>query len=383
MANTLTGLIGTIYKAADTVARELVGFIPAVFKDSSADEVAKDQTITYPIVATRSAADITPAATGPNPSGETLGTGSMTISKSRSVTFPWNGEEAASIKPVYEKVLEDQFAQAMRTLVNEIEVDLYLAAKRGASRAYGTAGTTPFGTAANFSDFAELLKILKDNGAPTSDLHLVLNTTASTKILSVQSSLFKANEAGADSLLRTGRLGRVEGFDLHESAGITTHVKGTGSGYLVDLVAGYVAGDTTVHVDTGTGTLLAGDHILFQDDTNKYVINTGFAGDGDGDIVIGKPGLRAALADNKTVTIGANYLGSWGFDRNAIHLLTRLPLMPPGGDSADDSIVVTDPLSGLSFQVNLYRQYHQVSFEVGIAWGVKAVKSDFIATLLG
>jgi hypothetical protein len=113
------------------------------------------------------------------------------------------------------------------------------------------------------------------------------------------------------------------------------------------------------------------------------VINTGFAGDGDGDIVIGKPGLRAVLADGKTVTVGNNYLGSWGFDRNAIHLLTRLPLMPPGGDSADDSIVVTDQLSGLSFQVNLYRQYHQVSFEVGIAWGTKAVKSDFIATLLG
>src|SRR5688500_10737039 len=121
MANTLTGLIPTIYKALDTISREMVGFARAVFKDSDVEQVAKDQVITYPIVGTRAASDITPGATGPNPSGETVLTGSMTMNKSRSVAFPWSGEEQLSIKPVYQKVLENQFAQAMRTLVNEIE----------------------------------------------------------------------------------------------------------------------------------------------------------------------------------------------------------------------------------------------------------------------
>ena len=85
MANTLTGLISTLYKAADTVAREMVGFIPAVYKNSDVEQVAKDQVITYPVVGAMSASDITPAATGPNPSGQTVTTGTMTISKSRSV----------------------------------------------------------------------------------------------------------------------------------------------------------------------------------------------------------------------------------------------------------------------------------------------------------
>ena len=380
MANTLTGLISTLYKAADTVAREMVGFVPAVFKDSDVEQVAKDQNIVYPIVGAQTAGDITPAATGPNPSGQTVTTGTMTINKSRSVPFPWNGEEQASIRQVYEQVLQDQFAQCMRTLVNEMESDLFLAAKRGASRAAGAAGTAPFLTAGDFSDFANLLKILKDNGTPESDLHLVLNTTAAAKIRGLQSNLFKANEAGNDSLLRTGRIGIVEGFEIHESAQIVSHTKGNGTGYLFN--GSHAVGATTIVAKTGTNNVLYGDVLAFEDDTtNKYVVNTGIAAAGS--LVIGGPGLRQAQTDGKTITVGNSYLGNWAFNRNALHLLTRLPKMPDGGDGADDIVVITDPLSGISFQVALYRQYRQVVYEVACAWGVKAVKSDFIATLLG
>jgi len=379
-ANTLTGLIPTIYKAADTVAREQVGFIPAVFKDSDLERVAKDQTITYPIVGTYSPGDITPAATGPDGSGVTVGNGSMTISKERSVKIPWTGNEQASLRPVYQKVLEDQFAQAMRALVNEIELDLFLAAKRGASRAVGTAGQTPFATANDLSDFANTKQVLDDNGTPASDRSLVLNSTAATKLLSVQSGLLKVNEAGSADRLRDGSLGRIEGFDLGQSGQIVSHTKGTGSSYVFN--GSHAVGATTVVAKTGSGTILYGDVLAFEDDTtNKYVVNTGITAPGS--LVIGGPGLRQAQTDGKTITVGNNYRGNFGFHRNAIHLLTRLPIMPDGGDSADDVYEFIDPVSGLAFQIALYRQYRQVNIEVGIAWGVKAVKSDFICTLLG
>lgn len=379
-ANTLTGLIPTIYKAADTVAREQVGFIPAVFKDSDLERVAKDQTITYPVVGTYAASDITPAATGPDGSGVTVGNGTMTISKERSVKIPWTGNEQAAIRPVYQQVLEDQFAQAFRTLVNEIETDLFLTAKRGASRAHGTAGTTPFATAGNLGDFAETGKILDDNGTPASDRHLILSGASATKIRTVQSSLFKVNEAGSSDLLRNGTLGRVEGFDLGQSAQIVSHTKGTGTLYVFN--GSHAVGATTVVAKTGSGTVLYGDVLAFEDDTtNKYVVNTGIAAPGS--LVIGGPGLRQAQTDGKTITIGNNYTGNFAFHRNAIHLLTRLPIMPDGGDSADDVYEFLDPVSGLVFQIALYRQYRQVNIEVGIAWGTKAVKPDFIATLLG
>jgi hypothetical protein len=362
------------------VAREALGFLPAVYIESDVEQVALNQTITYPIVGAAVVGNVTPAATGPNPNGNTIATGSMTINKSRSVSFPWNGEEQASIRPVYQQTLEYQFEQAFRALTNEMEVDLAAAAKTNASRAYGAAGTTPFATAGDFVEFANTRRMLVENGCAMDDCHLVLNTTASTQILSKQSSLFKANEAGGTDFLRDARLGRVEQLNLHESAQIAAHTKGTGTNYVFN--GSHAVGATTVVAKTGSGTVLAGDVLAFEDDANnKYVVNTGIAAPGS--MVIGGPGLRQLQTDGKTITIGNNYTGNFAFHRYALHLLTRLPKMPDGGDAADDVYTLTDPYSGISFQIALYRQYRQVVYEVAVAWGTKATKSDFIVILLG
>lgn len=384
MANTLTGLIPILLRAKNTVSREMTGFIQAVYHSVEDEPAAVGQTITYPIVTAQTPAAITPASTGPSPSGQTVSPGTMSISKSYSTSFPWNGEEQVALgNAAYTDALEQQFAESMRAIANLIEVDL-AALYIYASRAYGTAGTTPFGT--NLGEAAQVLKILKDNGAPTSNLQMVINTTAGAALRTL-TQFTDVNRAGSEDPLRRGILLPVDGFDIRESGQISTHTKGTGSGYLVDLTAGYSAGDTAVHVDTGTGTILAGD-VLTDDktgtDTNKYIVGTGFAGDGDGDIALAEPGIQvAAWANNDPLTIGANYTPNLAFDRYAIHLVARPPLMPDGGDAADDVRVVMDPVSGLLFQIALYRQYRQVVYEVACAWGVGAIKSEHIAILLG
>ncbi len=383
MANTLTGLYATIYQALDVVSREMVGFIPAVMRNADAERAAIGDTIAWPVVTPGSVGDITPAATGPDPSDMTAAPVTASIDNARSYPFYLTGEDtkALSNSGVLDEIVQKQFENAFRALGNEIEEDLFEAAYKASSRAYGTAGTTPFGTAGELDDIAQVRKILEDNGAPTSDLQFVLSNASAANMRGIQSVLWKVNEAGTDAMLRRGELGRLQGFALRQSGEIDVHVKGTGTSYQTD---GAVAvGVEDIVLDTGSGTVLAGDVVTIADEAlgSKYIVGTGVTAPGT--ISLNKPGVVSTLADNKALTIGANYTPNIAFDRAALFLVARAPAAPDGGDAADDVMIVQDPHTGLAFEVRLYRQYRRVAIEIGIAWGVKAVKSEHIATLLG
>lgn len=386
MANTLTNLIPTLYEALNVVSREMVGFIPAVTRDANVTRAAVGQTVRSPIAAVAAAQDITPAVTAPNAGDSTPTFVDVTMTKARAVPIRWNGEEQRAMSTgdtaQGRNILRDQFAEGMRKLVNEIEVDLAVAAKTNASRAYGTAGTTPFGTAGDLSDIAQLRKILEDNGAPTSDLQFVGNSATWANLRGKQNVLFKVNEAGTEEMLRNGLIDRLQGFAMRNSAGITLHTKGTGASYTVSAGGPFAVGTTSFPIITGTGTVLAGDVITFAaDSANKYVVKTGVAAPGT--IVIGKPGNLVSIPNSNAITIGNNYTGNFGFSRQALLLAQRLPALPDGGDMADDRTTITDPISGLTFEVAVYRQYRQVYYEIAAVWGVAAPNEAHIATLLG
>jgi hypothetical protein len=385
-ANTITNLIPTLYEALDVVSREMVGFIPAVSRDSKVERAAKDQTVNIFIAPPITGGNITPGATPPSDGDAVIGNTTMTISKSRYWPVRWNGEEQRAVNHSgqLQNVVRDQFAQAFRAAVNEIEADLaalYIAA----SRQYGAAATVPFGTAGDFSDFAQTLRILDDNGAPATDRQLVLGGGAIANLRGKQNVLFKANEAGTTDLLRLGILGMVEGYAIRNSAQVKTHVAGTASGATTNA-AGYAVGATVLTLaSAGTGTILVGDAITFAGDTNIYTVASGDANVADGGtITLVEPGLRVAMsAATKAITMIATSPRNMAFSRSAIALATRAPALPEGGDMADDRTFVTDPVSGLSFEVSMYRQYRQVKWEVACAWGVKDIAPRHIAGLLG
>ncbi len=385
MPNTLTNLIPTMHQALDTVSRELTGMIPAVSRNSTAERAAVGQTIYFPVVPSYATANISAAATGPDPSDSTIGNDSMSITSAKSVTFYWTGEDERGLNNAgyYNAILRDQFAQAMRALANEIEAEL-AAYYIYASRATGTAGTAPFGTAGDYTDAALARKILMDNGAPTSDLQMVLSTAAGANLRGKQGGR-GVDAEGSTALLRQGVLLDIHGFAVRESNQIKAHTKGAGTGYDF-VVAGEAVGQTTLSVEGGTVNttgIKAGDVITHAADTvNKYVVNTGTTSV-SGDIIINKPGLLIAGADANEITIGNSYSANLAFARSAIHLVTRAPAMPSGGDAADDVMEVQDPVSGLAFQVAMYRQRRRVAYEVGIAWGSKVVKQEHIAIIMG
>ena len=377
--NTLTGLIPEIYEALDIVSRELTGMIPSATLNASANTAAVGQAIRVDIEPEGNGGDVTPAMVVPDPTGQTSGFTDIIITKSRFREFGFNGEDQKGLNTGagYGTVRANRIAQAIRKLTNEVEADL-CGLQSTFSRAHGTAGTTPFGTANDYTDASNALKILKDNGAPLQDNQLVINTAAGVNFLGKQSAV---NAAGTDSMLRQGVLLDVNGMPIRESAQINTPAIGGGTSY-TSHASGFPVGTTSITLITGSGTVLAGDVVAFAGDTNKYVVTTGVTAAGA--LVIAAPGLVQALpAAAKALSIVAASARNMAFNRSAIVLAARAPARPLEGDMAVDVTSITDPRSGLTMEFAMYPGYRKVRYEVALAWGVKNIKPEHTALLLG
>jgi hypothetical protein len=379
--STLTNLIPDAYAALDVVSRELTGFIGAVTRDSTADRVAAGQTLRSIVAPANTAgADITPAMSIPSDAAQTIGNKSLTISNNRFFPFSWTNQQqyAADMGPGYLTIQQAQIAQAIRAAVNEIEASIAVAAKNGASRAFGaTAGTAPV-----LGDFASAKKILDDNGAPQSDRTVVFDTSAGVSLRST-SNLFKVNESGDQTLLRQGLLGSLYGFDLRESGNVQTTTKGAMTNALVN--GALAVGDTAIVFDTGTVNttgVVAGDIITFAGDTNKYVVASGSTS-ASGTITINAPGLRQAQADNVAITVFGTSARNIAMSRNAIVLATRLPELPDGGDLALDRFTLTDPRTGLSMELAMYPGFRMATYHLSVCWGVSVFKPEHCAVIIG
>jgi hypothetical protein len=53
------------------------------------------------------------------------------------------------------------------------------------------------------------------------------------------------------------------------------------------------------------------------------------------------------------------------------------------GDAASDRTVISDPRSGLSFEVAMYPQYRRMRYEISLAYGAALIKPNHAAILLG
>lgn len=381
--NTLDAIVPDIYEALDVVSRELTGMIPAVTMAASAERVGKDRNVIVDIAPEITAVDVTPAMTAPDPAGLTSGSATIQITKERAAPFGFNGNDQKDLNNGvgYMSHRANKIAQAIRTITNEVETDL-TALQSTFSRAYGTAGTTPFGTANDYTDASNVLKILKDNGAPGSDNHLVIDTTAGANFIGKQSAV---NAAGTDSMLRQGVLLDLAGMPLRESAQINSHTAGDAASATTDAT-GYAVGSTTITLaSAGTGAILAGDVISFAGDSEKYMVTSGDADvSGGGTITIAAPGLMTAIPASATaITVVADSVRNMCFNRSAIVLAARAPARPEEGDQASDVMIVTDPRSGLALEFSMYKGYRKVRYEVALAWGAKNIKPEHTGLLLG
>ncbi len=385
MANTFTNLVKSAYKGFDNISRELVGFVNSVTLDAEASAIPVGQTLYSFKTPSVTTGNITPGVTPPDDGDQTIASKSITISVAKRVPIRWTGEEAVAINTGagLQNVMDGQVQQAMRSLVNEMETFVYTTVAAGASRAYGTAGTAPFGT--NLTEASNVRKILDDNGAPKGARSMIVNTTAALNIRN-QTVLTKVNEAGSNMTLRDGELLDLFGFSFKESAAIVPITAGTGTNY-VSNHATYPVGTTAIAVDVGSGTVLAGDVVTFTGDANKYVVASATAGGTVTLVTLQSPGLKQTLADDVAMTIGAAFSANIALSQDAVILAARTPYFHAPGDSkgelAVNEEIITDPYSGMSFRLAQYANYGRTQYEVSAAYGCTVFNPEHVAIMLG
>lgn len=385
----LDGLIPTLLESLDVVSRELVGVIPACELDARATQQAFNQPLASPVTGEVELEDFRPSANAPTPTESVVDNRQIIMNKMKRAKVTWSGDEQMSIDVLSTPVMQQQYEQAMRALTNAIEADAAEEAIAGAlayGNVVGTPGTSPFAT--DTKSLTRARKILADNGAiggngEIPQLECILNTEAAMDLRNID-KLQKANESGDDTLLRRGLLGNLYGFGIRESAGFKPHTKGTASGYLVN---GDVAkGLKELPIDTGSGTFLKGDIVMFGSDTDhKYIVAEDVATGGTV-LKITTP-LVKEVSDNAEVNVSESYLASAAFRRGAVQLATRVPAVPRFNgvvrDLAIDRTIITDPVSNLSFEVAIWGGAYQATITFAAVWGVKNIKGEHSIAILG
>jgi hypothetical protein len=375
--NVLNGLIPIIRTALDNVSRKWTGMLAFTPIDAAASMAAQGQTVNVPKSGIAGTQDI--GDTPPVNDGKDYGTVPVLVDHYKVATpIVWNGEEEKGVGDILNPMRVSQFEQRFEAIAMDVEELLCKIAVNGAITAgnvYGVAGTPPFN--GSLTDMAAIAEIMDKISRPTSDRAFIGNSVAIRQFRSL-GILTATDQNGSDTTLRTGNILPIFGFGIGQSGGFKTMDPGNGAGYLINGGAPIEATELTV--DTGSGTINKGALITVGSDPNKYIVTEDMPG---GTIIKIAGGLRQTAPDNATVTVGAAYLPSVAYARDALVLAARQPYMPEGGDEADDVTTVTDTVTGLAFQVAYYRRYRKRAIEIALAFGASAVNPNHAVAVLG
>ncbi len=389
MTNTIdASLYPLIYEAAYKVARKQVGFIPSVNFNFDSDpmvlKAGEDKNyITIPIAGAGSYGAYTPAQTTTVGGNSTDTMIQVQITENNMYTFHMTADEEMSLNAGAanaQTLFRQRMQKAMERLTKEIEADVAGDIYKWSSRAGGVAGTTPF--ASSLAPLTACLRMLQDNGAPEDELSFVMNAAASENFMNL-AIVQQANTAGSTSFLRQGTLLEHLGFNVRVSREISSHTKGTATGY--DNVGGSSIGDVTIAVDgSNGGTILAGDVITWAGDANKYVVadtTQSASGAADGNIVINKPGMIETITATVEGTTGGTYTPNIALSRDGYALVVRPPAIK--ATPILRTMVVQDSVSGLPFTICECLGDGLTTWRVHAAWGYTGVNPNFIATYMG
>lgn len=374
MANTFNNVLPVLTKAAQVVSREAIGMTRAITLDGSDQTSSLGQVLNIPKSPAGSATAWTPSL-APALADQTATGVQLTLALAYKSDWHVTAEQEAAMNSGAANAMswfERQAQQAFRVLGNQVDAYFYDLAHKACSRVVGSAGTTPFSSTLDL--FASVGQILNENGAPMMDRKMVCNPAAYAE-LQERFANVTTTQAGF-----SGALPAISNITPTLSVNIATHTKGTGTGYLVNKTPGWAVGDTTLNVDTGSGTIVIGDVILATTGGKQYVVKTALNG---GALVINDPGIKTAVANNGVVTVQANHVKNLVMTPDAIYGIVRAPRQPADLPSGWSHTVVVDAVSGIPFGVLAIPGDGVTHYSARVLYGGVVVESGHIAGVLG
>ena len=379
MANTITNILPKILARGLLALREQAVMPRLVNLDYSNESAQKGDTIDVPIPSSLTVSDTVPSNVLEAPADSAPTKVQISLNNWKKDNFHLTDKQLVDIDK-NEHFIPMQMSEAVRALSNQINLTV-LQEFKGVYGFVGTSGTTPFGS--NVTDATNARKVLNQQLCPRDNRRMVLDFDAEANALAL-AEFQRVNESGDIGVKREGEIGRKFGFDIFTDDQVVTHTAG-GSG--TPLVNGALAvGDTSVAIDgmSGTSGFVVGDVVTFAGHAQTYAITVAPTASSGAQTVTVSPAIKAIVADNASVTKKASHTVNLAFHRDAFALAMRPLTSETAGDAYGNNIVsMTDPVTGLSMRLEVYRQYKQVVYELDALWGVKLIRPEYAVRIAG
>jgi len=374
MANDFNSVIPQILAQGLMALRENAVTAQLVNRGYSPESGTQGSTVDVPVPSAVVANAVSPSNTPPTAKDSSPTTVPVVVDQWYEAPFHLTDRDMAEAMT---GIIPMQASEAIKSLINIVDLSV-LGEYKNFYGAYGTAGTTPFGSGVDLKSATQIRKILNKQLAPLTDRRVVFDPDAEAAALELR-AFNDGSYSGDFMAIREGQLNRKLGFEWWMNQNTPTHTAGTAASMLVNGTP--AVGATTLNQDGGTGTLVLGDLFTIAGDPQYYVVTAENSNVTTTPGITFAPGLQAAPADNAAITVVGTHVVNLAFHRDAIAFASR-PLQQltlPGSIIRE----ATDPVSRLTLRLEVTRQHKQTVFSYDMLWGTKTVRPALGARLLG
>lgn len=271
-----------------------------------------------------------------------------------------------------------QASEAIKSIANKVDSLLIAKAESVFYNFSGTPGSTPF--ANDLSEFLTADQLLNDALAPPDNRYVAISSRAKANALGLRQftdASFRGDTAG----IIKGEIGEKLGAFWFMDQNLTRHVAGTWTN-AGTTTGSNAAGQATVNLTGGTGSILAGDKIYFSTaPLEQYVVLTA-TGTAPTTSITVSPNLITSKSASDVVNVQASHRQNLMFHRDALALATR-PFAGADPMGLGTYLSAVDPISGLALRLEVTRQHKRTRWSYDILFGVGAPRPQFGAVIAG